>query len=236
MHSLNFIIQKLLGIFHIPLTLVFLLLFLSLFFFFTNTLKSSRGVNNEFVVWKRSFTCRIETRSNLRYEGMKDILRYSSWNQMNTWNDRYIQRNNVRGTVQREIVCSNSSFLLISSFRLDERSTFVRFLCASNYSLDCDICTFFSSYTFCFVYFGIIYNFYFIAYSIKKKEMLYNSISISIILLLYFGIFFSKIRSIVALLLIIIANIFASLLIHSKKIFEKKKKKKRRLLGGGVVV
>lgn len=35
MHSLNFIIQKLLGIFHIPLTLVFLLLFLSLFFFFS---------------------------------------------------------------------------------------------------------------------------------------------------------------------------------------------------------
>lgn len=143
-HSLNFIIQKLLGIFHTSLTLVFLLLFLSLFFFSTNTLKSSRGANNESVVWKHSFTCRIETWSNFRYEGMKDILRYSSWNQMNTWNDRYIQRNNVRGTVQREIVCSNSSFLLISSFRLDERSTFVRFLCAFNHSLDLRyICTFF---------------------------------------------------------------------------------------------
>lgn len=153
----------------------FFFFFFLCFFFSTNTLKSSRSANNESVVWKRSFTCRIETWSNFRYEGMKDILRYSSWNQMNTWNDRYIQRNNVRGTVQREIVCSNSSFLPISSFRLDERSTFVRFLCAFNHSLDLRYLYIFSPCTFCFVYFWIIYNFNFIAYSIKK-EILYNSI------------------------------------------------------------
>lgn len=61
---------------------------------------------------------------------------------MNTWNDRYIQRNNVRGSVQREIVCSNLRFL-ISSFRLNER--FVRFPSGSNYSLD-------SRYLYIFLY------------------------------------------------------------------------------------
>lgn len=138
----------------------FFLSFLFFFFFsffFTNTLKSSCGVKTNLY---ENVHRRIETRSKFRYERYITVFILE---QMNTWNDRYIQRNNVRGSVQREIVCSNSRFL-ISSFRLNDRHSFVSSAILIILSTcDSDICTFYTYthffYTFRFVCFGIIYNF-----------------------------------------------------------------------------